>query len=89
MLTNAFGSERRICMAMGVDSLDDRARLREILNQSPPTTFAEKVRMAGKHSAGHVTCPQRAPVTRSLPGGGAHWRDGRSHETARSDLLAG
>jgi 4-hydroxy-3-polyprenylbenzoate decarboxylase len=48
VLTNAFGSERRICMAMGVDSLDDiAARLREILNQSPPTTFAEKVRMAG------------------------------------------
>jgi len=48
VLTNAFGSERRICMAMGVDSLDDiAARLREILNQSPPTSFAEKVRMAG------------------------------------------
>ena len=88
VLTNAFGSERRICMAMGVDSLDEiAARLREILSQSPPTSLRKSAHAGG---TGLDTLPPPS-VRRShaacqevvLTG-----ETGRSHETARPDLLA-
>jgi len=40
--TNLFGSSRRICMAMGVDSLDKLGdRIRELIEISPPESFKD------------------------------------------------
>src|SRR5947209_5123489 len=45
LLINQFGTEKRMCMAFGVDSLDEIAdRLGEILELQPPEGLAAKVR---------------------------------------------
>src|SRR3989449_11553429 len=45
LLINQFGSERRMCLAFGVDSLDDvAARLEDGLGMTPPQGLVEKVR---------------------------------------------
>ncbi|MGC8490600.1 MAG: menaquinone biosynthesis decarboxylase [Syntrophobacteraceae bacterium] len=42
VLTNAFGSERRICMALGTDSLDALARrIERFLRLGPPKSFRD------------------------------------------------
>ncbi len=49
VLINAFGSERRVALALGVERpevLGDR--LREILEQAPPETLGEKISLLGK-----------------------------------------
>src|SRR5512134_2356373 len=49
LLVNQFGTERRMCLAFGVDSLDDLgARLDEILELQPPQGLVDKVRSLGK-----------------------------------------
>jgi 4-hydroxy-3-polyprenylbenzoate decarboxylase len=45
LLINQFGTERRMCLAFGVDSLDEvAARLGEVLELQPPEGLAAKVR---------------------------------------------
>jgi 4-hydroxy-3-polyprenylbenzoate decarboxylase len=45
LLVNQFGTERRMCLAFGVERLDDvAARLGEILELQPPEGLAAKVR---------------------------------------------
>src|SRR3954449_7638249 len=45
LLINQFGTERRMCLAFGVDSLDDvAAKLSEVLELQPPEGLAAKVR---------------------------------------------
>jgi 4-hydroxy-3-polyprenylbenzoate decarboxylase len=45
LLINQFGTERRMCMAFGVESLDDiSAQLGELLEMQPPQGLMEKVR---------------------------------------------
>jgi 4-hydroxy-3-polyprenylbenzoate decarboxylase len=45
LLINQFGSERRMCLAFGVDALDDvAARLASVLEMQPPEGLAEKLR---------------------------------------------
>src|SRR4051812_992832 len=45
LLINQFGTERRMCLAFGVDALDDvAARLAELLELQPPEGLAAKVR---------------------------------------------
>jgi len=45
LLINQFGTERRMCMAFGVASLDDVAsRLADVLEMQPPEGLAAKVR---------------------------------------------
>src|SRR6478672_3717423 len=45
LLVNQFGTERRMCMAFGVDRLDDiAARLADVLEMQPPEGLAAKVR---------------------------------------------
>ena len=52
VITNAFGSPRRICLALGVDDLDELGgRLKEIIDVAPPRTFRDKLRLA-KNAAG-------------------------------------
>jgi 4-hydroxy-3-polyprenylbenzoate decarboxylase len=45
LLINQFGTERRMCLAFGVERLDDvAARLEDVLEMQPPQGLAEKVR---------------------------------------------
>ncbi|HEX5449354.1 MAG TPA: menaquinone biosynthesis decarboxylase [Gaiellaceae bacterium] len=45
LLINQFGTERRMCLAFGVDSLDDvAAKLADVLEMQPPEGIAAKVR---------------------------------------------
>ncbi len=49
LLINQFGTERRMCMAFGVEKLDDLAdKLGEILELQPPQGLVDKVRSLGK-----------------------------------------
>jgi 4-hydroxy-3-polyprenylbenzoate decarboxylase len=44
VLLNAFGSEKRMALALGVDSVDDIAdRIRALITQKPPETFRQKL----------------------------------------------
>jgi 4-hydroxy-3-polyprenylbenzoate decarboxylase len=45
LLINQFGTERRMCMAFGVERLDDVAlKLEDVLEMAPPQGLVEKVR---------------------------------------------
>ena len=45
LLINQFGTERRMCLAFGVETLDDAAaKLGDILDMQPPEGLREKVR---------------------------------------------
>src|ERR687888_1467862 len=45
LLINQFGTERRMCLALGVESLDEAGnRVGEVLEMQPPQGLAEKVR---------------------------------------------
>src|SRR5438874_4047212 len=45
LLINQFGTERRMCLAFGVDRLDDVARkVADVLEMQPPTGLVQKVR---------------------------------------------
>ncbi|MBV8065309.1 MAG: UbiD family decarboxylase, partial [Actinobacteria bacterium] len=45
LLINQFGTERRMCLAFGVDSLDDVGRkVADVLEMQPPAGLVEKVR---------------------------------------------
>ncbi|NQU50211.1 MAG: UbiD family decarboxylase, partial [Planctomycetes bacterium] len=49
VLINAFGSRRRVGLSLGVDDIEQHAdRLRELLNQSPPESLMDKLRMLPK-----------------------------------------
>lgn len=46
VLTNAFGSMKRVCLAFGVDNIDELAgRLKAILNLAPPKSLGDKVKL--------------------------------------------
>src|SRR5258707_9797407 len=45
LLVNQFGTERRMCLAFGVDSLDDvGAKLAGVLEMQPPAGIVDKLR---------------------------------------------
>src|SRR5918997_4880580 len=45
LLINQFGTEKRMCMAFGVERLDgDAAKLEDVLEMNPPQGVIEKVR---------------------------------------------
>jgi 4-hydroxy-3-polyprenylbenzoate decarboxylase len=45
LLINQFGTERRMCLALGVEQLDDAARrVADVLEMQPPSGLIEKVR---------------------------------------------
>jgi 4-hydroxy-3-polyprenylbenzoate decarboxylase len=49
LLINQFGTERRMCLAFGVESLDDvAAKLENLLELQPPSGLVDKVRSLGK-----------------------------------------
>jgi 4-hydroxy-3-polyprenylbenzoate decarboxylase len=49
LLINQFGTERRMCMAFGVEALDDiAAKLESVLELQPPQGLMDKVRKLGQ-----------------------------------------
>src|SRR5207253_1629588 len=45
LLINQFGTERRMCLALGVERLDDAAaKLESVLEMQPPQGLVQKVR---------------------------------------------
>src|SRR6202795_218680 len=49
LLINQFGTERRMCMAFGVERLDDvAAKLEDVLEMQPPQGLVEKVKGLAK-----------------------------------------
>src|SRR5213596_854146 len=60
LLINQFGTERRMCLALGVDSLDDAGRrVGDVLEMQPPQGIAEKVRGLKKLKSIADTQPKR------------------------------
>jgi 4-hydroxy-3-polyprenylbenzoate decarboxylase len=60
LLINQFGTERRMCLAFGADSLDEVGRrLGEVLEMQPPQGLAEKVRGLRKLKSIADTQPKR------------------------------
>jgi 4-hydroxy-3-polyprenylbenzoate decarboxylase len=66
LLINQFGTERRMCMALGVERLDDVAqRLEDVLEMQPPQGLVDKVRGLRKLKSIADSLPQvarRGPV---------------------------
>src|SRR5436853_3227304 len=66
LLINQFGTERRMCLAFGVDRLDDVAqRLEEVIEMQPPQGLVDKVRGLKKLKSIADSMPKsvsRAPV---------------------------
>ncbi len=49
LLVNQFGTERRMCLGLGVDSLDDVGRrLEDVFEMQPPQGLVDKVKGLGK-----------------------------------------
>jgi 4-hydroxy-3-polyprenylbenzoate decarboxylase len=66
LLINQFGTERRMCLALGVERLDDvAAKLEEVLEMQPPQGLVDKVRGLKKLKSIADSLPQttrRGPV---------------------------
>ena len=66
LLINQFGTERRMCLAFGVDRLDDVSRrLSDVLEMQPPSGLIDKVRGLHKLKSIADSMPQtvrRGPV---------------------------
>ncbi|HVH89712.1 MAG TPA: UbiD family decarboxylase, partial [Terriglobales bacterium] len=63
LLINQFGSERRMRMALGVDSLDEVAeRIRDVLNMKSPEGFLGKLKMLPMLAAMGKFFPKMAPM---------------------------
>ena len=46
VITNAFGSAKRICMALGVERLDELGEeLKSIIDMAPPSTLGDKIHL--------------------------------------------
>src|SRR5262245_43761175 len=61
LLINQFGTERRMCLALGVERLDDvAARLEDVLEMQPPQGLVDKVRGLKKRKAIADSMPRTA-----------------------------
>jgi 4-hydroxy-3-polyprenylbenzoate decarboxylase len=71
LLINQFGTERRMCLAFGVERLDDVAsKLEDVLEMQPPQSLVEKVKGLAKLKS----------IADSMPKSG---RSGPCHEVVR------
>ena len=62
LLINQFGTERRMCLAFGVERLDDVARkLSDVLEMQPPSGLMDKVRGLQKLKSIADSRPQTVP----------------------------
>jgi 4-hydroxy-3-polyprenylbenzoate decarboxylase len=61
LLINQFGTERRMCLALGVEHLDDvAAKLEDVLEMQPPQGLVDKVRGLKKLKSIADSLPQTA-----------------------------
>src|SRR5438477_6685120 len=61
LLINQFGTERRMCLAFGVERLDDvAAKLEDVLEMQPPQGLVDKVRGLKKLKSIADSLPQTA-----------------------------
>jgi 4-hydroxy-3-polyprenylbenzoate decarboxylase len=61
LLINQFGTERRMCLGLGVDRLDDvAAKLEDVLEMQPPQGLVDKVRGLKKLKSIADSLPQTA-----------------------------
>jgi 4-hydroxy-3-polyprenylbenzoate decarboxylase len=61
LLINQFGTERRMCLGLGVDRLDDvAAKLEDVLEMQPPQGLVDKVRGLQKLKSIADSLPQTA-----------------------------
>ena len=75
VVTNLVGTERRMCMALEVDSLEDvAARISSFLDMQSPQGLFEKVKMLPKLAEIGVVFPENS-AQRRLPGSGAAPKD--------------
>ena len=89
LLINQFGTERRMCMALGVETLDDAAaKLGDILDMQPPEGLREKVRGLLKLKSVADSLPKMVSKG-AMPGDRARGRRRRSRPAADPALLAG
>ncbi len=88
VLTNAFGSERRICMALGVPDLDTlAARVRRFVGMEPPKSLKDGLRLLPLGLDLLRFLPRtvkRAPCQEVVAARGA----GRPRAVARAQMLA-
>ncbi len=62
VLINAFGSRRRVALSLGVESIEDHARrIEELLDQAPPESLLEKLRMLPRLAEVGRWFPKRVP----------------------------
>ena len=86
LLINQFGTERRMCMAFGVEHLDDLGRrVTDVLEMQPPEGLVDKVRALQKLKSLADSRPE-VGLARALPGGRA--RPAQPGVAAGDDLLA-
>ena len=89
LLINQFGTERRMCMAFGVDKLDDvAAKLGDILDMQPPEGLREKVKGLLKLKS-VADCAAEVGLEGAVPGGVLRGRRRRPRAPADPALLAG
>ena len=68
LVINQFGTERRMCMAFGVDRLDELGeRVAEVLEMAPPEGLMDKIRALGKLKSLADSRPKTVSL-RPLPG---------------------
>ncbi len=89
LLINQFGTERRMCLALGVEKLDDAAaKLGDILDMQPPEGIREKVRGPPQAEVGR-RLPAEDRVEGALPGDLLRRRRRRPRPAPDPALLAG
>ena len=88
LLINQFGTEKRMCLALGVETLDDAAsKLGDILEMQPPQGLREKVKGLLKLKSVADSLPEDR-VEGAMPGGLLRRRGRRSRSAADPALLA-
>ncbi len=88
LLINQFGTERRMCLALGVERLDDAAaKLGSVLEMQPPEGLVDKVRGLKKLKSIADSRPKTVAARRS-PRGRARGRRRGPRPPADPALLA-
>ena len=86
LLINQFGTERRMCLAFGVERLDELGeKVSSVLEMQPPQGLGDKLRALGKLKSLADSRPEDR-LQRALPGDRA--RPARPRPPADRDLLA-
>ena len=89
LLINQFGTERRMCLAFGVERLDDVAqKVADVLEMQPPSGLMEKVRGLQQAQVGRRLAREDGRQGR-VPGDRAARRRRRPRPPADPALLAG